>query len=355
MTTPRVELSNIAVVRQQKTILDIAHLAISTGEILAVVGPNGAGKSTLVQVIGLLVRPDCGEVKIEGELIGRSRERAARRKLACVFQSPHLLNRTVLANVELGLRLRGVPRNSRKERVEHWLGALGLSHLAERRARTLSGGEAQRVNLARALALKPDILLLDEPLGSLDTPTRHAFIDELGPLVRNGAGAALLVTHDRRVALALGDRLAVMLEGRIRQIGPPEEVFTRPADEDIARFVGFENFLRGRASGTAIYLDAGPVLQGIPGVDGPVTVCLSAEDIHLGRAEALAESCGSSNRLPGKVLRLARYGVGFSCEVDVGFKLICRLSFTLREALDLAPGSSIVACIRPEALHRVAR
>jgi tungstate transport system ATP-binding protein len=270
-----------------------------------------------------------------------------------VFQSPLLLERTVRGNVELGLKLRRVDQAERRRRLAHWLPLLGLAGLEERRARTLSGGEAQRVNLARALVLAPEVLFLDEPLGGLDAPTRHALMDELGPLLRDGAGAGLLVTHDRRVALALGDRVAVMLSGQMRQIGPPEDVFMRPVDIDVARFVGVENRIPARAADGEVRLEGGCVLRRSGASPaGDVVACLRAEEVHLG--EVPGEHSGW-NRLQGAVAQIVNRGDGFQAEVDVGCRLLARLTRARQAVLRLEPGEPIGLCIRPEAVHCVPR
>jgi tungstate transport system ATP-binding protein len=349
----RVEALGVAVVRGGRAILDVDRLEVRPSEVLAVVGPNGAGKSTLIQVLSLLLRPDQGRVRLGGETVAPGQEHRFRSRLACVFQSPLLLDRSVRANVELGLKLRRAEPAVREQRLERWLDRLGLAELAERRARTLSGGEAQRVNLARALVLAPEVLFLDEPLGGLDAPTRHALMDELGSLIRTGAGAGLVVTHDRRVALALGDRVAVMLEGQVRQIGPPDQVFARPDDIDVARFVGVENLIPGLAAGPEVRLDGGCVLQGLAaGPEGAISLCLRAEEVHLG--EVPGESSGW-NRLIGTVTRVISRGDGFLAEVDVGCKLLGRLTRARQAVLKLEPDKRVDLCIRPEAVHRVPR
>ncbi|MBW2276401.1 MAG: ABC transporter ATP-binding protein [Deltaproteobacteria bacterium] len=349
----RVEARKVEVVRGGRAILDLDRLEVLPSEILAVVGPNGAGKSTLIQVLALLLRPDKGEVRITGEIVRPGREHAFRYRLACVFQSPLLLDRTLRGNVELGLELRGVDPAERRRRLDRWLPLLGLDGLEERRVRTLSGGEAQRVNLARALVLAPEVLFLDEPLGGLDAPTRHSLMDELGPLVRDGAGAGLLVTHDRRVALALGDRVAVMLDGRVRQIGPPEDVFMRPVDLDVAHFVGVENRVPAAADSGQVKLEGGCVLRRASEQPaGDVCVCLRAEEVHLG--EVPGENSGW-NRLQGTVTRIVNRGDGFLAEVDVGCRLLGRLTRAHQAVLSLAPGDTVDLCIRPEAVHCVPR
>ncbi|MCP4604118.1 MAG: ABC transporter ATP-binding protein [Proteobacteria bacterium] len=352
MTKQCIELEDIWVARRGRTILDVKHLSVASSEILAVVGPNGAGKSTLVQVMGLLLRPDRGRVVIAGEVITPQREYAARKRLSCVFQSPHLLDRSVRANAELGMRLRGVPVDERKKRATRWLTALGLEELADRQAKTLSGGEAQRVNLARALALSPEVMLLDEPLGGLDAPTRHAMMDELGPLMRSGAGAGLLVTHDRRVALALGDRVAVMLRGQVRQIGPPDDVFSSPIDEEVASFIGVENLIPAEANGAEIHFESSCAMRRSEGIDGEVIVCLRAEEVRLDHTNGENDD---HNVLSGKIINIRRRGIGFTFDVDVGFKLTGRISRADRTILSLEPHQEVKVRIRPEALHCIPR
>lgn len=349
----RVEAREVAVIRGGRAILDLDRLQVLPAEILAVVGPNGAGKSTLIQVLALLLRPDRGQVRIGGEVVRPGDEQRFRSRLACAFQSPLLLDLTVRANVELGLKLRRVDPAERRQRLDRWLQLLGLAGLAERQVRTLSGGEAQRVNLARALVLAPEVLFLDEPLGGLDAPTRHSLMDELGPLVRDGAGAGLLVTHDRRVALALGDRVAVMLDGRVRQVGPPQDVFMRPVDLEVARFVGVENRIPAEAEGDEARLEGGCALRRAGEQPrGRVCVCLRAEEVHLG--EVPGENSGW-NRLQGTVTRIVNRGDGFLAEVDIGCTLLARLTRARQAVLHLAPGEPVDLCIRPEAVHCVPR
>ena len=221
------------------------------GEILALIGPNGAGKSTLLRLLGLLERPTSGEILTPGEA-GPSRfPRAlgAASSFACVFQEALLCDATVEANAALGLRLRGRPAAEVESGVKLWLHRLGVAHLADRRARTLSGGEAQRVSLARAFAIRPEILLLDEPFAALDPPTRVELPDAPQELLRHAGCTTIFVTHDREEALQLGDRIAVIMDGRVRQLGRPSEVFGRPATEEVARFVGVETILDGRVVG----------------------------------------------------------------------------------------------------------
>jgi tungstate transport system ATP-binding protein len=354
MTGPLLEARNVRVVRGGRRILDVDRFEVGPGEIVTVLGPNGAGKSTLVAVLGLLERPDEGEVAFRGRAVAPRDERSVRRRIACVFQTPLLLDRPVRENVELGLRVRGVRADERRRRVDDWCGRLGIAQLAERRARTLSGGEAQRVNLARALVLEPEVLLLDEPLAALDAPTREAMQDELGALIRGAAVAAVFVTHHRREALALGDRVAVMLDGRMRQAGGPGDVFSRPAELDVARFLGVENLLPAEAEGEAIRFANGIALRREPGPDGPVTVCLRAEEVRLFAAGEAPDP--GSNHQEGTVVALTPSGDGYIARVDVrGLALVSRITRAEVALRRLDAGTRCEVSIRPAALYSVAR
>jgi tungstate transport system ATP-binding protein len=353
MTAPLLEARGVRVTKKGRRILDVDHFEIGPGEIVAVLGPNGAGKSTLIQVLGLLERPEAGSVALHGRAVARRDEFEARKKLACVFQTPLLLDRTVRENVELGLRVRGVKADERRRRVETWCARLGIAELATRRTRTLSGGEAQRVNLARALVLEPEVLLLDEPLSALDAPTREAMQGELGGHIRGAAAAAVFVTHHRREALALGDRVAVMLDGRVRQIGAPGDVFSRPADLDVARFLGVENLLAAEAEGESIRFPNGVALRRDAGPCGPVTVCLRAEEVRLSAAGDAPDP--GSNHLIGTVVALTPSGDGYLVRTDVrGLELASHLTRAEAALRRLEAGARCEISIRPAALYGIA-
>jgi tungstate transport system ATP-binding protein len=218
-------LRDVCVQRGGQAILDVPTLEVWPGEVLAVVGPNGAGKSTLLQVMALLLAPEAGEVRFQGAVVDARRNPVpVRRRMAVVFQEPLLFDTSVAANVESGLRLRGVAHQVARARAGVWLERLGIPHLAGRAARTLSVGEARRASLARALVLEPELLLLDEPFSGLDYPTRQALVAELPPLLDAARTTTVLVTHDPTEAQALATRAIALQAGRIAAAGAVVEV-----------------------------------------------------------------------------------------------------------------------------------
>ncbi len=196
VTPPALELRGVQVRTRDRVILDVPALALARQGRLAVVGPNGAGKSTLLQVAALLRRPDAGEVLVEGERARRGNARRLQRRMAVVFQAPLLFDTSVIANAASGLRFRGVGAGEAERRARGWLERFGVGHLADRNTRGLSGGEAQRVSLARAFAVEPTLLLLDEPFAALDAPTRAVLVPELAGWLRETGVATIVVTHD---------------------------------------------------------------------------------------------------------------------------------------------------------------
>ncbi len=227
-----------------KAALDGVSLDVGDGEVVTVLGPSGSGKSTLLRVIAGLQRPDSGHVLLDGEDL--SSVPPHRRGIGLVFQDHALFHHhDVAGNVAFGLRMRGDAKNEVESRVRELLDLVGLAGFERRSVATLSGGEQQRVALARALAPQPHVLLLDEPLGALDRRLRDRLLEDLARLFEELRVTALYVTHDQAEAFALGDRVAIMRSGRVVQAGSPDGLWARPADEDVARFLGLGNVRDG--------------------------------------------------------------------------------------------------------------
>src|SRR3989304_113968 len=213
---PILEARNLSVKRGGTVVLDIPSLSLRRGEILSLIGPNGAGKTTLLQTLSYLLGRFQGEIFFRGKKIETNHSVLEyRRKLAMVFQEPLLFDTTVFNNVASGLKIRGMRRNEIRDRVMEQLSRFGIGHLSDRSAKTLSGGEAQRTSLARAFALRPEILFLDEPFASLDPPTRNSLIEDLEHILQQTRTTAIFATHDRLEALRLSDRMAGRNEGKI--------------------------------------------------------------------------------------------------------------------------------------------
>ncbi|MGE3856132.1 MAG: ABC transporter ATP-binding protein [Dehalococcoidia bacterium] len=247
------DLRGIRVRRGTREVLRLDALSVAPGETLAVLGPNGAGKSTLLLTAALLLEPTAGEVRILGRSPAEAGRTALRRETATVFQDAALLDMSARENVEVALGLHGVPRGERRARAMHWLERLGVADRSGARPHTLSGGEAQRVSLARAFAVRPRLLFLDEPFASVDTATRAELVGEVRSLLASEGTAALIVTHDHSEAELLAQRALVLVDGAPAQLGAVEELFARPASLEVARFLGYSvvpaALLRPPASG----------------------------------------------------------------------------------------------------------
>jgi thiamine transport system ATP-binding protein len=241
------EVHQLSVSFGETVAVDDVSLRLPTGEVLAVLGPSGCGKSTLLRAIAGLERPSSGRVLFDGADVTRTPTH--RRGFALMFQDgqlfPHL---SVAANVAYPLRLRHVGGGAREERVAELLALVGLPGHGDRPPATLSGGEQQRVALARALAVRPRLLLLDEPLSALDRGLRERLAADLHDILRTAGTTALLVTHDHDEAFAVADRMAVMRGGRVVRSGTLEEVWRRPADAETARFLGYAEVVAGPAA-----------------------------------------------------------------------------------------------------------
>jgi thiamine transport system ATP-binding protein len=281
--TPRLEVEDLTVRFGDTIALASADLAVAPGEIVVVLGPSGSGKSTLLRAIAGLDLPTEGRVRIDG--VDHTSTPPHRRGVGLMFQDhalfPHL---DVGANVAFGLRMRATPTAASSARVAELLDLVGLAGMEHRAVQTLSGGEQQRVALARSLAPEPRVLLLDEPLGALDRPLRERLVDELRALFRRLEVTVVAVTHDHPEAFALADRLVVVEAGEVLQTGAPASVWEAPNQARVARLLGFTNVAPARAeSGRLVtpWGDLGPA-------DGAVgAVLVRPEGVHPHPAGAI--------------------------------------------------------------------
>ena len=359
MSAPILEVRDVTVRRGAVQVLEVPALALKRGSVTALIGPNGSGKSTLLQTLASLLQPVSGTLAFEGTpLRSRADRHAYRRKVSLVFQEPLLFDATVHGNLASGLKLHGVPRPEREARIEETARLFGIGHLLDRSARKLSGGEAQRTSLARAFALRPEILFLDEPFSALDPPTREALIDDLGQVLKRTRTTALMATHDQMEALRLADGLVVMAQGRIAQTGKCEEVINHPADEFVASFVGMETVLEGRVLESRegmLLLDAGGLQVECLGEAAPgevVLVGVRPENVTL-HAPGEAAASSARNRFPGTVTRLLPKGPYFKAELDCGIFLTAFVTHRSLEELGLREGAPVLASFKATAVHLI--
>lgn len=220
-----------------KTILQSINLHLSPGECVGLIGPNGSGKSSLLKILAFLETPTSGQLYFRNQAVPKSVPLSIRRKIAIVFQESLLLNTGVFENVAMGLKIRGFSKGEIQERVEFWLEQFGVSHLSKQSSRSLSGGEAQRVSLARAFAIKPDVLFLDEPFSSLDAPTKEGLRIDLAKVFKSTHTTTVLVSHDFKDIDQLADRALILLNGQVMAEGSPAEILKNSRKEEVDRFL----------------------------------------------------------------------------------------------------------------------
>jgi molybdate transport system ATP-binding protein len=344
------------------TVRAALELPLEGPPVTVLYGPSGAGKSTVLRCLAGLDAPDAGFIRFGGETWADAAARRLvppqRRGVGLVFQEyalfPHL---TVADNI--GYALRPLGAAARAARVDEVAELLRIADLLPRRPDRLSGGQRQRVALARALAPRPRLLLLDEPLSALDPPTREEVRGELRALLERTGIPAIVVTHDRVEAMALGDRMAVLAEGGVRQVGPVHEVFSEPADLVVARVVGTENVtparLLERRDGLALLeVEAARIWAVDPGgLEREGYACIRAEDVVLEPAPTTATS--ATNELVGTVRGTTAQGPLVRMTIDCGFRLVALVTRASAARLALAPGSRVAALVKAPAIRVVPR
>jgi tungstate transport system ATP-binding protein len=355
-STTILEARNLEVVRGETMILNVPSLLIKEGEILSLIGPNGAGKTTLLQTLSYLLKPFEGEIFFRGKKVETNHSVLEyRRKLAMVFQEPLLFDATVFNNIATGLKIRGMKRGKIHNRVMEQLERFGISHLNDRSARTLSGGEAQRTSLARAFALQPEILLLDEPFTSLDPPTRDSLIEDLEYILQQTRTTAIFATHDRLEALRLSDRITVMNEGKILQIGATGEVMNHPVNEFVASFVGVETILTGKVikqnGGTFVASIGGQEIEVVGEVHlGETAVlCIRPENVTLS-IHLSKESISARNVFQGRIVKITPLGFYQKVQLNCGFLLVAYITNHSLEELSLVEGKEVRASFKATAV-----
>ncbi|MBL8832808.1 MAG: ABC transporter ATP-binding protein [Rhodospirillales bacterium] len=309
----RLQLTNVTKRYGEMKAVDDVSLDVANGEFLVLLGPSGCGKTTTLRTIAGFVEPTSGSVRLDGKDV--TDLPPWKRNAGLVFQSyalfPHL---TVSQNVAFGLEMRKIPKADMPARIAEALRLVRLDHLGERLPRQLSGGQQQRVALARALVFRPDILLLDEPLSNLDAKLRQDVRVEIRELQRKLGLTTVMVTHDQEEALTMADRLVVMSEGRIRQIGTQHDLYERPADRFVADFVGRSNFIDGTIEAPGRFRSGGGLeIACGEGRTGTATLALRPERVAVLGSDAAA----TDNRFEGRVEFLSYLGAAIDLHVRI--------------------------------------
>lgn len=330
--------------------------SVGKGDYFFIVGPSGAGKTILLEAIAGLHVPDSGRILLSGH--DMSQIPPEHRGVGLMYQDyslfPHM---NVEKNIEFGLKMHRCPHGEMKHTTEALLSRFGIAHLRSRAPLTLSGGEMQRIALARALAISPDILLLDEPLSALDPAMKEYFINELRAIHQENGLTIIQVSHDRHEILSLGTRMALIMEGCLEQVGSVRDIYESPCSRRVAEFIGYENVINGSvissgdgeclidASGMRLHAPY-ELPQGIP-----VILCISADEVILHPADAFL--CGHENAIKGSVISLTQAGYLTRVRIDTGTTLSAVMIRETAEGMNLYPGTPVIACIRKRAIRLI--
>jgi tungstate transport system ATP-binding protein len=352
---PLLEARGIAVSFGKRTVLEVPSVEVTENKVLALIGPNGSGKTTLLLCLSLLLNPTKGEVFYKGKKVPDGVSvMQMRRRFAVAFQEPLLLNTTVWENVVLGLKLRKTDSQEIRKRADYWMDRFGIASLANQSARTLSGGEAQRASLARAFALQPEVLFLDEPFAAVDVPTRQRLFGDMVNILQETKFTTVMVTHDRNEAQTLAHKIVMLIGGKIAQVGSPKEIFSSPVNEEVAKFVGMENIIEGTVTSNKdciVEIDVqGQLIEGVstcqPG--GAVNVCIRPEDIILAVAKP---TTSARNVFPGRITGMLLAGPLVRVSLDCGFPLTALITKMSADNLQLEVGKTVYASFKATAIH----
>jgi tungstate transport system ATP-binding protein len=341
-------------------VLRDVNLRIGRGEVFAVIGPTGAGKTTLLRLLDLLEMPASGKVHFDGvDVTSSGQERLrVRRRMSFVQQKPVVFTMSVCDNVACGLRWRREKDEVIRQRVEGALKLVGMTDYRDRNAKTLSGGETQRVAIARALATQPELLLLDEPTANLDPVSVSKVEEVLAHIVGEHKMTVVMATHDMSQGQRLADRIGVLVDGRILQVGTPNEIFTLPESREVAEFVGIENILAGVVSGkdgSLVAVDVnGSIIEAISDyeVGERVYALIRPEEITLISAKGLSSA---RNTFQGKIVKMSLVEPLIRIEVNCGFSLLCLVTKRSAEELNLAIGKAVYASFKASGVRIIRR
>ena len=314
----RLEITNLTIRYNTKPVIEDLSTAISDGEMVSLLGPSGVGKTTILKAIAGLLPPASGSIRINGIRVDHLA--AEKRDVVLIFQKPLLFPfLDVYQNIGFGLKMAKIPRSMASKRIDRIMQITGLEKMKDRRIHQLSGGQQQRVALARGLVLEPSVLLLDEPLSSLDAELRRQMRELICTIQSQTGTTMLFVTHDQSEALAISDRICLLLDGRLRQSGTPAELFYHPADADVARFFGCTNFIAGQIHNGIFMSGTIQCSTTLLGDTSHALAVIRPEDIVLCPDD-------TDEGIPGKVVQIQFEGPSTRLTIETGQNTFTALS-----------------------------
>lgn len=354
-----IETTNLGQRYEGQYILKNINLSINQNEVFALIGPTGSGKTTLIRLLDLLELPTSGKICFDGADVTRFKRLRleARRRMSLVLQKPVVFNMSVFDNVACGMRWRHENKESIRQRVDSVLELVGMADYKNRNARTLSGGETQRLAIARALAVKPEVLFLDEPTANLDPISTSKIEEILAHVIREQKTTVVMATHDMSQGQRLAGRIGVLMQGKILQIGSPADIFSLPESKELAEFVG-NNILSGviiDRDNNLVTIDVnGSFIQAISnyGIGEKVHALIRPEDVTLALHK---EASSARNTFKGRITKIFLLGPLVRVEVTCGFPLLSVVTKRSAEDLNLTVGETVYATFKATAIHIIKR
>lgn len=350
-------VKNLSVTIKGKELINVEKFEIREGSVIAVIGENGAGKTTFLLTLASLIKPTTGEIWFYNKQIGKQiSQKDFRKQIAVVFQENFLLDKSVYENVAIGLKFRNFSERLIKDRVDDILKLLKIHEIKERKAKDLSGGEAKRVSIARALVIEPKILILDEPFSSLDSISKESIIIDMGRLIKEKNITTLISTHDKYEALRLADYISAFEKGKIIQEGTKDEVLHYPKNSFIASFAGVENILEGevieKKEGGFIARVLNTVVEGVGDfeVGKKVYLCIRPENIFLSKSEM---KTSVRNLFKGKIIEINNFGYYYRITIDCNFSLISYITKTSFAEMCINIGDEIFVGFKATSIHTI--
>lgn len=343
-----------------RDILKSINIKVDRGEVFAMIGPTGAGKTTLLRLLDLIDMPTAGKIYFDGADTAKTAKRRleVRRRMAFVLQKPIVFNTSVYDNIAYALKWRGVEKSSIHKKASNILEVVGLSAYKKRNARTLSGGEVQRIAIARAIAIEPEVLLLDEPTANLDPISASKIERFITDIIHRHQTTIIMATHDMSQGQRLADRIGVLMNGEILQTGGSRDVFTSPRNREVAEFVGVENIIDGvivSNEDKVVAIDTGgKVIEAISdyAVGEEVSACVRPEDVTLALSKV---SSSARNSFVGEITRIVSTGSLARIEIDCGFLLVSLVTKKSAEELDFKKGKQVYATFKATGVHIIRR